>query len=41
MARGPGAKTGEPYCEDPMHDEHCDCGARPDYEYERRVEGRL
>jgi len=29
---------GKPVCDDPTHDERCDCGARPDYEYERRVE---
>jgi len=25
-------------CDEPTHDEFCDCGARPDYEYEKRVE---
>jgi hypothetical protein len=37
-APGPGVDTSEPMCNDPMHDEYCDCGARPDYEYERRME---
>jgi len=26
--------------DDPAHDERCNCGARPDYEYQRRVENR-
>lgn len=30
--------TDEPFCDDPLHDADCDCGARPDYEYESRVE---
>lgn len=25
-------------CDDPTHDDLCDCGARPDYEYESGVE---
>jgi len=25
---------GERICEDPTHDEFCDCGARPDHDYE-------
>lgn len=29
-----------PFCEDPTHDAECDCGARPDHEYESRVERR-
>jgi len=29
------------FCDDPTHDDKCDCGARPDYEYERRMEARL
>lgn len=28
---------GESYCNDPTHDEYCDCGAEPDREYERRA----
>jgi len=32
--------TDAPVCDDPMHGPECDCGARPDYEYERRVEQR-
>jgi hypothetical protein len=31
---------GDPFCNDPTHDDACDCGARPDYEYERRIEDR-
>ena len=27
-------------CDDLMHIPECDCGARPDYEYERRVENQ-
>lgn len=27
---------GEPFCNDPTHDDLCDCGARPDHEYESR-----
>lgn len=23
-------------CDDPTHDDLCDCGARPDHEFERR-----
>lgn len=30
--------SGPPVCDDPTHDEYCDCGARPDHEYERRIE---
>jgi hypothetical protein len=30
----------DPFCDDPTHDEYCDCGARPDYEYERVIEQR-
>lgn len=25
-------------CNDPTHDDHCTCGARPDHEYEQRME---
>lgn len=28
----------DPFCDDPTHGPECDCGARPDYEYERVVE---
>lgn len=28
------------FCDDPTHRDGCTCGARPDYEYERCVEGR-
>jgi hypothetical protein len=28
-------------CDDPLHDEDCTCGARPDHEYEKRVEKRM
>ena len=37
----PQPDPGEPLCNDPTHDADCDCGARPDYEYESRVEDRL
>lgn len=37
----PQPDPGAPFCDDPTHDAECDCGAEPDREYERRVEGRL
>lgn len=30
--------TDDTFCDDPTHDDACDSGARPDHEYERRVE---
>lgn len=29
---------GEPFCNDPTHDERCDCEATPDRDYERELD---
>lgn len=38
---GPDAPTHKAVCNDPTHSEDCDCGARPDHEYEKRIENNL
>lgn len=40
-APGPGAVARPPRCDDPTHDERCDCGADPDWEYEKEKEARF
>jgi len=34
------AAPSESVCDDPRHDEHCDCGATPDEDYEAYMEDR-